>query len=302
MNKQVLRILLFSTLAVFVCLVPKLVGQDSTDGFGKGHCWWSASPTVDSSQATETAQASETAQAPETAQASEAAQVTGTIDVDTYLNIRTGPWGKITGSLTSNAKVQIISLEGDWYKVLIDGVTSYIHAYYVSTPDRPSHQGIEPPILGSDQSPDAVAVTANVGDGTFGGEPCSPMPDATSSEFGPRDMFGNSFHYGIDLPVPTGTRLNSLGNGTVVAAGYDAGGGNFVKVQYANGYTSFYCHLESISVQEGQTVATGQEIASSDNTGEWTTGAHLHMGIMDSSGEYVNPRDVPGIVLPVAGS
>ncbi|RCK80548.1 MAG: hypothetical protein OZSIB_3294 [Candidatus Ozemobacter sibiricus] len=35
----------------------------------------------------------------------------------------------------------------------------------------------------------------------------------------------------------------------------------------------------------------GQEIARSDNTGQWTTGPHLHMGIK-RNGQYINPRTV----------
>jgi len=80
-------------------------------------------------------------------------QLEGIIDVDTYLNIRTGPWGKIIGSLRTSNKVGIISKDGDWFKILIGNEIAYIHSYYVDAPGYPSHQGKEPPILGSDQAP-----------------------------------------------------------------------------------------------------------------------------------------------------
>jgi len=57
------------------------------------------------------------------------------------------------------------------------------------------------------------------------------------------------------------------------------------------------CHLQGYSVSVGQRVSNGQEIARSDNTGEWTTGAHLHLAIK-KNGSYVNPRSVPGLPLP----
>ncbi|HNV72462.1 MAG TPA: M23 family metallopeptidase, partial [Candidatus Ozemobacteraceae bacterium] len=139
--------------------------------------------------------------------------------------------------------------------------------------------------------------TITPGQGRFGAAPCSPMPSRSSSEYGPRDLFGHSFHSGIDLPVPTGTRLNALGDGVVTAVGYEAGGGHFIKIRYDNGVESFYCHLKSQSVRQGQRVSMGQEVARSDNTGQWTTGAHLHMGIK-VNGQYVNPRSVRGIPLP----
>ncbi|HNW35771.1 MAG TPA: peptidoglycan DD-metalloendopeptidase family protein, partial [Candidatus Ozemobacteraceae bacterium] len=235
---------------------------------------------------------------------------TGTVDVSTRLNIRTGPWGKIIGKLSNADSVQIVAKEGDWFKIRNGDGFAYIHSYYVNAPGHPSHQGVEPPVLGSNQSPSSSSSSSSSGSSSsgstpaatggkgFGGAPCSPMPSRTSSEYGPRDLFGHSFHSGIDLPVPTGTRLNSLGEGTVVSTGYESGGGRFVKVKYTNGYTSFYCHLQSVSVKQGQKVGAGQEIARSDNTGQWTTGAHLHLAMYNSSGTAVNPRSVSGIKFP----
>ncbi len=226
----------------------------------------------------------------------------GTIDVDTSLNIRTGPWATIIGGFRNGDKVQILSKEGDWFKIAHGDSTAYIHSYYVNAPGYPSHQGVEPPDgLGSNQSPDgqSSAAAATAGGGSFGGAPCDPMPESSSDEYGPRDIgIGSTFHEGMDLPIPNGTALMALGDGVVTESGWADGGGNFVRIQYDNGYSSLYYHLESVSVSEGQRVSTGQGVGSSDNTGAWTTGPHLHMGIFDSSGSSVNPRDVPGLVLP----
>lgn len=49
------------------------------------------------------------------------------------LNIRSGPWGKIVGSLKNGASVKITGSSGDWYKISHDGKTGYIHKNYVST-------------------------------------------------------------------------------------------------------------------------------------------------------------------------
>lgn len=77
----------------------------------------------------------------------------GVIDVDTYLNIRNGPWKNIIGNLNSGDKIKIVGKEGDWFKIVNGGSFAYVHAYYVSAPGFPSHQGVEPPILGSNESP-----------------------------------------------------------------------------------------------------------------------------------------------------
>ena len=98
-------------------------------------------------------------------------------------------------------------------------------------------------------------------------------------------------HNGVDLPVPTGTRLNALGDGVVTAVGFESGGGNYIKVKYDNGLESFYCHLQRSTVKKGQRVSMGQEIAKSDNTGTYTTGAHLHMEIR-KNGKAIDPKSV----------
>lgn len=226
--------------------------------------------------------------------------IEGTVRVSTSLNIRSGPWGTIIGSLYNGNKVKITGKSGDWYKIDHNGQTAYVHANYVDTPDKKAGNT---PVTQPDQSGDDTSTPPANDSGASGGgltaAPCQPMPGRVSSEFGWRihpTLKTRKFHNGIDLPVPNGTRLNALGNGTVVAVGYESGGGKYVKVRYDNGYESFYCHLKSYSVKKGQRVSAGQEIAKSDNTGEWTTGPHLHFGLK-KNGEYVNPRSA-GIPMP----
>lgn len=221
----------------------------------------------------------------------------GTVEVDSALNIRSGPWGEIIGKFHDGDKLKIIGTEGEWYKIEHDGKVAYVHSNYVSTARRPA--GVSPvrdrPGAQPGANDDETPVTP--GEGRFGAAPCTPMPGRVSSEYGPRDLFGHSYHHGIDLPIPNGTRLNALGDGVVTAVGYEAGGGRFVKIRYDNGIESFYCHLQSTSVTQGSRVSMGQQVARSDNTGQWTTGAHLHMGIK-KNGEYINPRRVAGLPLP----
>jgi uncharacterized protein YgiM (DUF1202 family) len=57
----------------------------------------------------------------------------GYVRVNTSLNVRTGPWGKIIGSLYNNNKIKIIGKKGNWYKILHNGKEAYVHSWYVST-------------------------------------------------------------------------------------------------------------------------------------------------------------------------
>lgn len=54
-----------------------------------------------------------------------------TVEVETSLNIRTSPWGDVTGNLKNGEKISIIGQLGDWYKVSVNGKTAYVHSAYV---------------------------------------------------------------------------------------------------------------------------------------------------------------------------
>jgi murein DD-endopeptidase MepM/ murein hydrolase activator NlpD len=82
-----------------------------------------------------------------------------------------------------------------------------------------------------------------------------------------------------------------MANGTVVAVGYENGGGNYIRIKYDNGYETFACHLKGSTVKQGDRVQAGQQVAISDNTGIYTTGAHLHFEVK-VNGSRVNPRTV----------
>lgn len=62
----------------------------------------------------------------------ESASGSGTVQVSTYLNVRTGPWGDIIGKLHDGDNVQIVGKNGDWYKIKYNGSTAYIHSNYVT--------------------------------------------------------------------------------------------------------------------------------------------------------------------------
>ena len=65
-------------------------------------------------------------------------------------------------------------------------------------------------------------------------------------------------HLGIDYGAPTGTPVQTIGDGRVIFAGMKGGDGNLVKVQHTNGYTTYYMHLSRILVRDGQRVEQGR--------------------------------------------
>jgi murein DD-endopeptidase MepM/ murein hydrolase activator NlpD len=84
------------------------------------------------------------------------------------------------------------------------------------------------------------------------------------------------FHYGMDLSGPVGTPVFATGNGVVRRASHSLFGfGNCIIIDHGFGYQTLYAHLRSMTVQEGQTVKRGEQIASLGNTG-LSKGPHLH--------------------------
>lgn len=121
-----------------------------------------------------------------------------------------------------------------------------------------------------------------------------------SSPFGERvhPITGKkTFHDGVDIAIPTGTRLYSAVTGQVVKAYYSDSGGNMVTVRTESGWEVTYMHMDSISVSEGQTVFKGQFVGCSGNTGN-STGPHLHIRVHDADGRKINPV----FIIPQSGN
>ena len=96
-------------------------------------------------------------------------------------------------------------------------------------------------------------------------------------------------HAGNDFAAAVGTPLRAMSNGTVVYAGQMSGYGTMVDIRYADGTVSRYGHMSSISVSVGQSVAAGQQVGLSGNTGR-STGPHLHLEIHPGGGGAVDPK------------
>jgi murein DD-endopeptidase MepM/ murein hydrolase activator NlpD len=102
-------------------------------------------------------------------------------------------------------------------------------------------------------------------------------------------------HLGIDYAAPTGTPVQTIGDGRVIFAGAKRGSGNLVEIQHTNGYTTYYMHLSRIMVRNGQRVEQGQRIGLVGMTG-LATGPHLDFRI-ERRGEFLNFERLP---LPTA--
>jgi murein DD-endopeptidase MepM/ murein hydrolase activator NlpD len=94
-------------------------------------------------------------------------------------------------------------------------------------------------------------------------------------------------HNGLDFGVVVGTPAKATMPGKIVYAGWNNQGyGNLVIVQNGN-YQVYYGHLSQIPVQVGETVAAGETIGLTGNTGH-STGPHLHYEVR-KDGKPIDP-------------
>lgn len=83
-------------------------------------------------------------------------------------------------------------------------------------------------------------------------------------------------HQGIDYAAPSGTPVQSIGDGIVVERSYHRGNGNWVKIKHNSTYSSAYLHLSKFGqgITKGSRVRQGQIIGYVGSTG-LSTGPHL---------------------------
>ncbi len=115
-----------------------------------------------------------------------------------------------------------------------------------------------------------------------------------SSTFGyrknPFDSAKRTYHGGIDLACPQGTKIYAALSGTVTSTGYNSSYGNYVIVTHHSGYTTLYGHMSKILAKKGQFVTNATNIGLVGSTG-MSTGPHLHFSVY-KNGRGINPVSV----------
>ena len=109
-----------------------------------------------------------------------------------------------------------------------------------------------------------------------------PAEGPYSSPFGLRRFFNKQPrrpHSGLDIAAPKGAPIVAPADGTVINTGHYFFNGNTVFLDHGQGLITMYCHMDSISIEEGTQVKTGDIIGHVGLTGR-VTGAHLHWSVM----------------------
>lgn len=104
------------------------------------------------------------------------------------------------------------------------------------------------------------------------------------------------FHRGVDLKGAVGSPVFAMADGTVVLSHTMFYEGNMVIIDHGNQIFSYYQHLDSRKVKEGDRVAAGDIIGGVGATG-MVTGPHLHVAF-SIRGVHVDPLSI--LSLPVS--
>lgn len=132
-----------------------------------------------------------------------------------------------------------------------------------------------------------VSVKGNAGTGMTG-DVVLPLPAGTYTDQNNWRSGGSSWaswHSGNDLSAPCGTPVFAVHPGTVVIDRTQSWSGPWlVKITQGPGQTTtWYAHMQSVSVQAGQQVRAGQQIGAVGDLGN-STGCHLHLELHTAGG------------------
>jgi len=112
-----------------------------------------------------------------------------------------------------------------------------------------------------------------------------PTKGIFTSNFGYR---WGVLHAGIDIANSIGTPILAVSDGVVIEAGPAGGYGALVKLRHADGTVTLYGHVNTTTVNVGQRVMAGDQIATMGNRGN-STGPHLHFEVLLGGDQRIDP-------------
>jgi len=111
----------------------------------------------------------------------------------------------------------------------------------------------------------------------------SPISGTISESFDPQGE-----HFGVDIVSKKDEPVKCIADGTVILAGWTQSEGNVIAVQHRENLISIYKHNATLTKEVGDFITSGEIVAIIGNTGELTSGPHLHFELW-YNGSAVNP-------------
>ena len=113
----------------------------------------------------------------------------------------------------------------------------------------------------------------------------APVGGYVTDEFDPAKE-----HYGIDVAAVADAPVKATLDGTVISSGWSSETGYVIAIQHKDNIITLYKHNAKIFKNVGNFIRAGDVIATVGNTGELSSGPHLHFEIWHN-GTSLNPRD-----------
>lgn len=113
----------------------------------------------------------------------------------------------------------------------------------------------------------------------------TPLKGTITNEFNPSES-----HFGVDLVAKQDEAVKAVLDGTVILSDWTLETGYVIILQHQQNLVSIYKHNSALLKKCGEFVKVGNPIAIIGETGEFTTGPHLHFELW-SDGNPVNPKD-----------
>ncbi len=113
----------------------------------------------------------------------------------------------------------------------------------------------------------------------------TPVEGIISDQFDPKRD-----HYGLDIVAKENEPIKSVADGVVIFSNWTLDGGYVIGVQHRANLISVYKHNSELLKNVGNFVSSGEIIAIIGNTGELTSGPHLHLELWHK-GNPVNPEN-----------
>lgn len=96
-------------------------------------------------------------------------------------------------------------------------------------------------------------------------------------------------HYGVDVATIKDEPVKTCLEGTIVFTGWTPSEGNVIIVQHSDELVSVYKHCSDLLKNMGDKIQTGDPIAIVGNTGENSSGPHLHFELW-KKGNPIDPE------------
>ena len=113
----------------------------------------------------------------------------------------------------------------------------------------------------------------------------SPVLGYISQKFDPSKK-----HFAIDVVAKQNEPVRSIADGVVIFSEWSSDTGYVIILEHKQGYLSVYKHNESLNNMQGDIVRAGDIIGTVGNTGEYSTGHHLHFELWND-GYPLDPQD-----------